>query len=47
MNVGEANEYGSDDTLSLPNSEYHGIVLKVKKKKYATTHVFIRAFVCV
>jgi len=46
-NVGEENEYGSDDTLSLRNSEYHGIVLKIKKKKYATTHVFIRAFVCV
>jgi len=47
-NVGLANEYVSDDTLSLRNSEYHGIVLKVRKKKmYATTHVFIRAFVCV
>ncbi len=42
INVGWSNEYVSDDRLSFPNGQYHGIYLKVENN-YATTHAFIRS----
>ncbi len=43
-NVGVANEYGSDDTLSLRNGEYHGIFLKVEKKEVCHNSRFHSCF---